>query len=804
MAATPDPGRRVVAYRPLLWHALAFCLGVALAYEARGAGRPGLGLAALCLLLAAVRRFHGRLAFACGLLAAMASGAAWSTRELRAWETQPLREYLGRTVDLVGLVASPPEVTEHGTAYRLDVRAVAPRPGYRRELIGRVRIRHDQQLQVPLGALVRVRVKLVDGTPAGNPGQRSFRRNLRAEDLAAIAWRAPPPTVLAKNQGARLARWSAWLRDRLCGNLRRAMPEPDAGFYGDLYCGLVFGVYAAPVDDDLSETFRRVGVIHVLVASGTQVSLLIGLVYFLCRLLPLPSVGPLLLGTAVIGSYVLVTGAEPSILRAAVMGWIVLIGLTAGEDYDLPTSLAVAAAVLLILRPSQIADVGFQLSFAATTGIAALGVPLGIRLAARLPAAIAFGSAMTVGAQLFVAPVLVYHFRALSLSGLLANLPVIPVCGFLVVLGLGTSLLGGPLLPVAGGLCRVAHLLLALMVTVVRWFASLRGGWLDPFVSTPTQIAGYALLLAGVCFALSPPDGRRWWTRPRVIILLLAVATAWSGWRTVQLSRPALTLTVLDVGMGDSLLLTGPTGRRVLVDGGPLIGIDEREHDAGRERVIPALMLRGTRRLDAVFGTHHHADHSGGLPVVMRAWPPGRVLLPPGWAAEPGFARVVTAARELGREPETLARGARLDLGGGAQLEVLWPPAEPVEGTGSDVNNNALVLKVVYGQVSVLLASDLESAGEEFLTRLAGDLSATVLKVPHQGSRDSCSPDFLDAVDPKYAVISVGPNVYGHPTTEVLDRLAARGVTIDRTDRGGMIVYRLDGQAVSVRRFGRH
>lgn len=788
--------------RPLCWVAVAFVGGVAVGVVWPAIG-PALAVSGVAVVVAAALRFQGRVAFFAGLVAAGALGFARAGWQIDRYDHVALRACLGHEVRLLGDVVTPPQDRPGGgQSYDVAVLRLSEGPGQWSETPGRVRVVSKVKADLAYGDRVVLAATLVPGGAAGNPGQFSYRRHLRAEGVHALCRLATAPTVLSRGGGTRLGRLAVRLRDRLCGNIYRTMPGPAADRYANLLCGLVYGAHAAPVDLALSEAFRRAGVIHVLVASGTQVSLLLVTVVFLLRLLALPPAAPLVAGGAVIGAYALVTGFEPSILRAALMGLVVLGGIATGLDYDLPTALALSAAVLLAVQPLQYEDVGFRLSYAATVGIAWIGLPLTTWLGRRLPMFVAGTLGLTLGAQLLCAPVLIYHFRTLSWIGLLANLPVIPVCGLLVVLGLLASTLGGLASGVGLFLNGLSQGVMHHMVAGVGWFAGIPGGYRDPAVLTPTGALVWLAVVGALGFAAAPA-ARRWWSWPRIGLAILGVVAVGVVASTWSAATAELTMTVFDVGTGDSILLTSPTGRRLLVDGGPRSEGEGRSYDSGSERVVPALMLRGVKRLEAVIGTHEHADHVGGLAAVLEAYPVGRVLLPASADEGTSLERLRAAAARRGVPIEAIARGQVIDLGGGVRVYVLWPPPTPVVGTGSDENNNAVVLKVVYGRTSFLLASDLEAVGEQLLLRHAGDVSATVLKVPHQGAKDSCTESFLDAVEPAMAVISVGENPYGHPSSEVLERLRQHGVVVNRTDIDGMVTYHSDGRNVGVSCYGK-
>lgn len=785
--------------RPVLHACLGVLIGTGL-----GLREPwhSAGWAALAVAGAvAVTALRGRgPALALAVTAALALGA-WRAGAVTAeWERRPLRHWLDRPVVLDGLVREPPEATDDGGRVVVEVDRIAP-PGERwRPLRGAVRLRVPSVGGLACGDRLRVWATLAAGRTAGNPGVFSQRAWLRRQGIDAVG-ELSAVELLARRRGATLARLSERWRDRLVRSLRETMPGPASAEYADLLAAMVYGLHAAPVDERLEAACRRVGVVHVLVASGTQVSLLLGLVLLVCRLLPMPFWTAFGAAAAVVGGYVVVTGFEPAILRAALMGLVLFGAILHGRDHDLATALGLTAAVMVLANPLQLRDVGFQLSFAATAGMVALGLPLARRVTGpwRYPAGVA---ALTVGAQAYVAPVLIYHFRELSLVGLPANLPVIPLSGLLVVLGLGASACGLVAAPVAGALNAVAHWLLAGFVAMVGWFDSLPGGFRSPLVMTPAQLAGMVLLLGVVTMAMSPGAWR--WSGRRAALAalgLLAVGSAWSTWR---LATGRLEVAVLDVGNGDCVLVRTPSGRCLLVDGGPYAEYEGTVRDAGREQVVPALMLAGVRTLAGVVATHQHADHLGGLATVLTAFPTERLWLPDLDSESLASARLLQAAADSRLEPETLRRGQVFDLGDGVRVYALWPPAEPVTGTDSEVNNNAVVLKVIYGGVSFLLASDLEARGEAYLLRHAGDLSATVLKVPHQGAADSCSAEWLEQVAPRYAVVSVGPNAFGHPAPAVLRRLAERDIRVHRTDRDGMVTYRTDGRTISVSTAGRH
>lgn len=251
--------------------------------------------------------------------------------------------------------------------------------------------------------------------------------------------------------------------------------------------------------------------------------------------------------------------------------------------------------------------------------------------------------------------------------------------------------------------------------------------------------------------------------------------------------RGVLTFAVMDVGQGDSLYVESPTGVQVVIDGGP---------DSSLLRELPKRMPYGDRTIDAVIATHPDADHVAGFVDLLRRYRVGAFI-------DPGISKPTATAQRLEQEvadlhiPRYLARrGMVLDLGGGARLEILFPDRD-VSGLASNkVNEGGIVARLVYGESEALLMADVPVSVEDHLVVLdGGQLQSDLLKVGHHGSKTATSDEFLSAVHPQIAIISVGANNrYGHPTAEVLNRLREYGITVVRTDLNGAVTFRSDGK----------
>jgi competence protein ComEC len=593
-------------------------------------------------------------------------------------------------------------------------------------------------------------LRLREASGFRNPGVFDYRAYLAREGIHVVATgradRVAPLDEAAPS-------WPIRARRRALQIMREALPPASAALLG----GLLLGDRTA-LPRDLDEAFRRAGVYHILAVSGFNVALLAASVFGLFAMARAGRRTSAAAAMAAVIAFACIVGPEPSVLRAAIMGVLVLGALLLEREASVLNSLALAGLVILAARPGDLRDPGFQLSFAATAGIVLAPLP-------RNPLLAAFG--VSVAAQLSVLPIALAHFNQVSTIGVVANLAAVPLAAVATVVGLAGVVIT-PVLETAGSplLGAVWPVLLALRAAV-QAAASVPGAVIHLPAPHWTALAAYAaalgLALAAWKLRGEPGGWARRLTAAGTVLGFVAVAI--EVWPLLRQADGHLRITVLDVGQGDAIVIEGPDGRAAVLDAGP--GGPHRL-DTGERVVAPFLWNRGHLSLAAALATHADLDHAGGLAAIRRLFrvtSPGTVEALVEWAA-----------------------------GAGVGIAALGNPVPAAPG-----NDSALALRVERGPLALLLASDITASAEGDLLRRGAPLAATVLKVAHHGARGSSTAPFLAAVGPSVAIISVGAhNAYGHPSPETLARLAATGATVYRTDRDGAVMLDSDGRALTV------
>ena len=654
----------------------------------------------------------------------------------------------------------------------------------------------DVYLPADYGDRVSLRGKLQRPRAMRNPGAFDYRTFLAQQDIYGTLFVGKPEQIASVEHLP-----GHWLYEGVVLPLRRAVRQSIERNLSGAPAGLLLGVLLGEkqrIPEEVRAAFRSTGLAHALVVSGLHVGMVGGFFFFGFRLLRLADRPSSAATIAALALYALATGAQVPVVRAVLMGSVVLLGRVLRRPGDIYNTLGLAALAILVIWPESPWSLSFQLSFGATWAIVALHGPLASLFPAALQRAdsrigrwIVTPLCASLAAQLGTGPLIAYSFQQLALGAALANIVVVPLLALAVGLGLLAALTGWILPWIATAFNAANYLILVGLLELVAWWASL------PFASVAVPRPGvlFVAVAAALCL-LGPLLPHRAWARKAAIfaVLIWLNVAVW----TYALRSRDLEIVFLDVGQGDAAFVRFPDGKTMVVDGG------ERSayFDCGEQVLLPFLRHLGVRRVNVVVASHPHNDHIGGLVALLEQMEVGHFLdsgqVYDSWTAR----RLRELIAERGVRYHRVAAGDSLaGLGGVAGL-VLHPTAAFVDADGRvpfGLNNSSVVLSLQHEAVRVLFTGDVEQETDPVILAWGPRLQARLLKVAHHGSRTSSQPLFIEAVAPAVAVMSLGEgNKFKHPAPEVVARYAARGTRVLRTDHTGAVQVRIDGASMVV------
>ena len=745
------------------------------------------------------------------LLAAVAclfAGYAAAVRD--AVLEAPLTEALGPVLDdrtappvwIIGVLSedAAPDVDSVRLAIRVDHVGVGGEHGPLRAVRGRAQVAVSGLLGPPAaGQWVRGRriaAPVLARRPQvwRNPGASSERwqRLRRPLDVTGTVKSA---ALVVVTPGRPWSEWAARVRAHVRAAIGRTVgrvsPE-SAGIVTAILIGDRSGL-----DEATIRRLQMAGTYHVIAISGGNIAIVVMTCLWALRLVVRSPRVIAALTLGVVLAYGGVVGDQASVSRAVAAASVVLALQIVGWCATSLRVFVVAALGVALLDPLAVVDVSAWLSFGATLGILVIAGQID-RGAWRARGVIVVAAlsmlAATAAAELALMPISAAVFSRVSIAGFVLNFVAIPAMAATQLAGTVVVIVGGlwpTLAEIAAAVARIGATALvrsAGLLDVAPWLS-----WQTP----PVWWGWTAIYYASMTLALWPRVPRQWRPRAAGASAACLLVILWSpNWFAPAPPPGWLRVSMLDVGQGQAIAVQFPSGQSLLLDAGG----GGMSFDVGARVVEPALWALGIRRLDWLAVTHGDVDHAGGAASVMRDLRPREV-----WEGVPvpGDARMQalrTGAHEQGVVWRRLLSGHTFEVGS-ALVEVLNPPAPDWERPDNR-NDDSIVLRVRFGEVSLLLTGDIERTAEGALT-LDRAAKLRLLGAPHHGSRTSSSPALLRGWLPHAAFVSAGRgNTFGHPAPDVLSRYRRLGVEVFRTDLDGAIVIDTDGRRVSVRTAG--
>ncbi|WP_454112491.1 ComEC/Rec2 family competence protein [Microbacterium aurum] len=612
--------------------------------------------------------------------------------------------------------------------------------------------------EVPAGLDLGGRVRLSATAWQSDAGSRE----VLVVDATAVPELLSPPTGVL---GA-----AAGLRRGLVA-LTADLPPPGGG----LIAGLAVGETGA-VTTELDAAMKASSLSHLTAVSGANCALVVGIAYALAAVCGLRRGIRVAAGLGALVAFVVLVSPEPSVVRAAAMAAIAMLGLLLGRTGAGLSLLTASVAILLIADPWLAGSLGFALSVAATGALLVLAGPLAEGLGRWMPAPLALLISVPLAAQLACGPLIVLITPTVSVLGVLANILAAPAAPLGTVIGLAACLSAG--IPYLGsGLAALAWLPASWIAATADEVARLPGATL---AWPQGEVGLVALGVVGAAVAVLIVGTRRWARAVAVLVIAASAATALAtGPVADTVARAAVppdwAIAACDVGQGDAVLVRSGEST-LLIDTGP-----------EPEPLARCLRQLGVERIDLLVLTHFDLDHRGGVRAVL-----GRTAaVLHGPVDGPEDERGLRDLAEGGARVTAAVRGMSGTIGA-ARWRVLWPRPDTPPG-----NDASVVVEITGGGLpSGIYLGDLSAAGQQAMAGGAVLRSGyAVVKVAHHGSADQ-DPRLYERLAPALALVSVGENDYDHPRRETLDLLAALGVRTARTDQDGLVVVWADAAGI--------
>jgi len=543
------------------------------------------------------------------------------------------------------------------------------------------------------------------------------------------------------------------------------------------------------LDQKIDLQFQKTGLYHLLAISGAHVGVVSGFLFFFFRFIfrSRKLIYTILLVSLVF--YGCLVEGQPSVFRAVIMASLFFIGKIIFARVNLLNTISLSALILLYLNPFSLNEAGFQLTFLATSGLILFYQPI-YRFLPPLPLKIAELAAMSAAAVVATMPVIVSSFNRVTFASALLTIPATPLVGFLMAAGYLYLLIG----LISPGLSHLMSVFMKLPIRIFIWLT----GCLEPLASLSYRLPSPPLVVI-IGFYLSLLLLR---LKPKLKGQKAATWLVFFLFFTILITYPfkagtnVLTMTVMDVGQGESQVIEFPGGRVMVIDGG---GFPASTFDPGENIVSPFLWSRGYKKVDYLVSSHLHPDHATGLAAIARNFKIKEYLFTENYEVSTLHQEINQA---LGKRVKRtrIVSGLELNPVEGIEVRFIYPD-EPARAAFKPGNDLSAVLRLNWKKVSFLFTGDITAGVEEYLInqqKARPQLKATIMKVPHHGSRSSSTADFLKTVSPALAVVSCGRrNIYGFPAREVLSRYKAEYIQLYRTDLDGAVEFKTDGQRLS-------
>lgn len=558
------------------------------------------------------------------------------------------------------------------------------------------------------------------------------------------------------------------IKEKMIDNANRNMPKRTA----NLLLGILIGE-RDNIQEDIIESFRTANLSHILAVSGAHTSyIILGITYLISKSKTPKRIGYIITIINLL-IFIIITGASYSVVRACIMAIVVIGAKICYRKENFFTSICISLIIILIQNPFAINDIGLKLSFMGTAGIVIFNKSItNFFIKLKIKQKIAEALSVTFSAQLMIMPITILNFNTISLTFFISNILASPLLGIIIIFGFISIFISSILNPISKILFLILHIFLELLILVSKVTEKIPGSSI--LVKTPNilfAIVYYILILFfNYFFVIKQNPTRRFHKKIIKIITIKNIKNAFKViavvflimlllTRIVRIINPTLKIYFIDVGQGDSTLIVTPKNKKILIDGGE-----------GKTNVLFQYLLdRRINKIDYIIISHFDSDHCNGLIEIIEKMRVENIVMSKQSKESEEYKKILEIIKQKNIKVSSVKAEDKIIIEKNLYIKIL-NPAEKFEF--QDLNNNAIVAKLVYKNFSMLFTGDIEKAEENLAKKYKNELKSTILKVAHHGSKTSTSEKFLKYVEPQIALIGVGENnKFGHPNQITIEKL---------------------------------
>ena len=558
------------------------------------------------------------------------------------------------------------------------------------------------------------------------------------------------------------------IKEKMIDNANRNMPKRTA----NLLLGILIGE-RDNIQEDIIESFRTANLSHILAVSGAHTSyIILGITYLISKSKTPKRIGYIITIINLL-IFIIITGASYSVVRACIMAIVVIGAKICYRKENFFTSICISLIIILIQNPFAINDIGLKLSFMGTAGIVIFNKSItNFFIKLKIKQKIAEVLSVTFSAQLMIMPITILNFNTISLTFFISNILASPLLGIIIIFGFISIFISSILNPISKILFLILHIFLELLILVSKVTEKIPGSSI--LVKTPNilfAIVYYILILFfNYFFVIKQNPTRRFHKKIIKIITIKNIKNAFKViavvflimlllTRIVRIINPTLKIYFIDVGQGDSTLIVTPKNKKILIDGGE-----------GKTNVLFQYLLdRRINKIDYIIISHFDSDHCNGLIEIIEKMRVENIVMSKQSKESEEYKKILEIIKQKNIKVSSVKAEDKIIIEKNLYTKIL----NPAEKFGfQDLNNNAIVAKLVYKNFSMLFTGDIEKAEENLAKKYKNELKSTILKVAHHGSKTSTSEEFLKYVEPQIALIGVGENnKFGHPNQITIEKL---------------------------------